>query len=109
DRAVFHREGEAGLGVEAERETERGADRAAVRDYDDVAAAIGLDQQMDRARDPLHHIDEALAARDAFMCGRVPEAVKRAAPRVAQLLIGEALPIAEALFGEVGDRLGVGA
>src|SRR5713226_10686643 len=67
DRAVFHREGEAGLGFEPEREAERGADRAAMRDGDDVAAAIGLDQRMDRARDPLHHIDEAFAARDAFM------------------------------------------
>src|SRR6266446_7948619 len=63
DRAVFHREGEARLGVEPEREAEGGADRAAMCDGDDVAAAIGLDQRMDRARDPLHHIDKALAAR----------------------------------------------
>src|SRR3954452_18531619 len=43
DRAVFHREGEAGFGFEPEREAERGADRAAMRDRDDVTAAIGVE------------------------------------------------------------------
>src|SRR6266704_1808536 len=95
DRAVFHREGEAGFGFETERETERGADRAAMRDGDDVAAAMRLDQRMDRPRDALHHVDKALTARRALNRRGVPEAVKCAAPRVAQLVIGEALPLAE--------------
>src|ERR1051325_7907079 len=36
DRAFFHRQGEAGFRFEVEREAERGADRAAMRDGDDV-------------------------------------------------------------------------
>src|SRR5207244_11336908 len=104
DRAVFHREGEARLGVEPEREAERGADGAAMRDGDDVAAAMGLDQRMDRPRDALHHIDEALAAGRGLMRRRVPEAMKRAAAGVPQLVISEALPLAKALLGEIGNR-----
>ena len=64
---------------------------------------------MDRARDPLHHIDKALAAGGALMRRRVPEAVERAAARMAQLVIGQALPVAETLLGEVGHRRRVGA
>src|SRR4051812_12282966 len=41
---------------------------------------------------------------------RVPETVERAAARLAQFLISQALPVAEALLGEVGDggRVGTG-
>ena len=96
-------------GFEAERQAERGADRAAMRHRDDVAAAIGVEHAMDRARDPLHHIDKALAAGRALMRRGMPEAVERAAARMAQLLVGQALPVAETLLGEIGDRRRVGA
>src|SRR3954454_1479756 len=108
DRAVFHREGEAGFGFEPEREAERRADRAAMRDGDDVAPAMCIEHKEDGAGDPLHHVDKALAAGRPLLRRGVPEAVKGAAARLAQLLIGQALPVAEALLGEVGDRLGLG-
>jgi hypothetical protein len=40
-RAVVDAEGERPLGLDAERHGERGADRAAMGDGDDVAAAMG--------------------------------------------------------------------
>ena len=40
-------------GFETERQAERGADRAAMRDGDDVAAAMRFEQPVDRARHPL--------------------------------------------------------
>src|SRR5437763_13786369 len=92
DRAVFHREGEAGLRFEAEREAERGADRAAMRDRDDVMPAIGIEHLVDRARHALHRVEEALAARRALMRRRMPETVERAAAGMAQFLVGQPLP-----------------
>ena len=41
-RAILDREGERGFGVEVERQRQRGADRAAMRDGDYVASGIGL-------------------------------------------------------------------
>ena len=64
---------------------------------------------MDRPRDALHHIDEALAAGRGLMRRRVPEAMKRAAAGVPQLVISEALPLAKALLGEIGVLRRVGA
>src|SRR3954468_354307 len=58
DRAVFHRERETRFRLQAERQPKRGADRAAMRHRDDVAAAIGVENAMDCARDPLHDIDK---------------------------------------------------
>ncbi len=78
-------------------------------DGDDVAPAMRIEHPMNGARDPLHHVDKALAAGRAFMRRRMPEAMERAAARLAQFLVGEALPIAKALLGEVGDCLGPGA
>src|SRR5258708_19065348 len=78
DRAIFHRESEARLGFEPEREAKRGADRAAMRDRDDVATATRLEQLVDRARHPLHYIHEAFAARRALMRPRMPATMKPA-------------------------------
>src|SRR3954462_13059062 len=64
---------------------------------------------MDRPRDPLHHIDKTLAPGGALMRRGVPEAVERAAARMAQLVIGQALPVTETLLGEIGQRWRVGA
>src|SRR5829696_6274232 len=106
-RAVLHRERETGLRLEAEREPQGGADRAAMRDGDDVAAAVWVENRVDRARDALHHVDEAFAAGRPLMRRRVPKAVELPAARMAQLVVGQALPVAEALLGEVGDRRGL--
>src|SRR5438067_13087148 len=73
DRAVFHRKGEAGFRLEVEREAERRADRATMRDGDDVAPAMRVKHPVDGARNALHHIDKALAARRALMRRRMPE------------------------------------
>src|ERR1051326_965879 len=83
DRAVFHRKSEARFRFEVEREAERRADRAAMGDRDDVMPAMRVEHPMDGARDPLHHVDKALAARGALMRGGMPEAVKRSAARLA--------------------------
>src|SRR3954462_3418757 len=109
DRAVFHREGEAGFGFEPEREAQRRADRAAMRDGDDVAPAMDIEHKVNGAGDPLHHVDKALAAGRPLLRRGVPEAVKGAAARLAQLLIGQPLPLAEILLGQIGDRLGLRA
>ena len=67
-------------------------------------------QPVDRARHPLAQVDEALAARRPLMRRRVPEQMEVAAADFSQLVIGEALPLAEILLGEVGidERLGAG-
>src|SRR5579863_7361720 len=96
-RAVLHRKGEASLGFEPKREAECGADRAAMGDGDDVAAAMRRDQRVDGARHTLHDIDKTLAAGRPLMRRSVPEAVERAAARMAQFFIGQALPVAETL------------
>ena len=44
DRAILDREGEGGLGMEVERQRQSGADGAAMRDGDDVASGMCLDQ-----------------------------------------------------------------
>src|SRR6202035_3788587 len=62
DRAILDREGERGFGVEIERERQSGADGAAMRDGDDVASGIGLDQPVNRPGHPLDDRSEALAA-----------------------------------------------
>src|SRR5437660_9379307 len=107
DRAVFHRKGEAGFRLEFKREAERRADRAAMRDGDDVAPAMRVEHPVDGARNALHHIDKALAARGAFMRRRMPEPVKGAATRLAQFFVGQPLPIPKALLRKVGDRLSI--
>src|SRR6516162_2613492 len=76
DRAILDREGERGFGIEAERQRQGSADRAAMRHSDDVVPWVGLDQLMDRARDPLDHRDEALAARRGFVGRGVPKTMK---------------------------------
>ena len=73
-------------------------------DGDDVASAIWFEQPMDRLRHPLHHIGEALAAGRPLMRRGMPEAMERAGARLAQFLVGQPLPLAEALLGEIGDR-----
>src|SRR5262249_28683289 len=108
-RAILGREGEAGLRFEAERQAEGAPNGAAMRDGDDVAAAMLVEYVMDRPRDALEHVDKALAARRPLVCRRMPEAVERAAARVLQFLVGEALPITKTLLGEIGDRLGFGS
>src|SRR5579862_3720720 len=75
-RAILQRERQAMLRLEAEREPQSTADRAAMRDGDDVAAAMFLDEREDRAVDPRHHLDKALATGDALVRRRVPEAVE---------------------------------
>ena len=78
-----------------------------MRDGDDVAPAMRVEHPVDGARNALHHIDKALAARGAFMRRRMPEPVERAAPRMAQFLVGQPLPLAKALLRKIGDRLGI--
>src|SRR5215472_10443923 len=76
DRAILDRESERCFGIEAERQRQSGADRAAMRNSDDVLPGIALDQLVDRSRDPLDHRDKALAARRGFMGGGVPKTMK---------------------------------
>src|SRR5215472_18261985 len=109
DRAILDREGERGFGIEAECQRQSGADRAAMCNSDDVLPGIALDQLVDRARDPLDHRDEALAAWWRLVRRGVPKTVEIAGARFLQFLIGEALPLAEILFGEVGNRDGAGS
>ena len=90
------------LGFETERQAQRGADRAAMRDGDDVTAAMRLGELKDRPGHPRHQIGETLAARHALIRRRMPKPVERAAARVAQLVVGHALPIAEILLGQIG-------
>src|SRR5262249_56322941 len=71
---------------------------------DNVPAGIGLDQPMDGARHPLDDRQETLAAWRGLMGRRVPEPVEIAGPGFLQFLIAEALPVAEILFGEFGQR-----
>src|SRR5256885_12758479 len=78
-----------------------------MRDGDDVAPAMRVEHPADGARNALHHIDKALAARGALMRRRMPEPVERAAPRMAQFLVGQPLPIPKTLLRKIGDRLGI--
>ena len=67
------------IGLKAERQAQGAADRAAMRDRDDVAAAMFLGQLEDRPRHPGHHVDKALAAGNTLMRRGMPETVERAA------------------------------
>src|SRR5258708_9074309 len=87
DRAIFHRESEARLGFEPEREAKRGADRAAMRHRDDVATATGLEQLVDRAPHPLHYIHEAFPAGGALMRRRLPPTPTLTPTRITHLHI----------------------
>src|ERR1700748_3066491 len=60
ERAILDCEGESGFGIEVERQCQCRADRAAMRDGDDVAAGMGLDELVDRTRYPLDHRDKTL-------------------------------------------------
>src|SRR5215469_8981623 len=75
-----------------------------MRDHDDVAPRIHLDQLVDCPRYPIDNIKKAFAARSRLMCRGVPKAMKIAATKSVQLLICEALPFARMLLGEIVDR-----
>ena len=94
----------AASGSRRERVGECRADRAAMRDGDDVAAGMRLDQTVDRPRHPCHDIDEALAAGRRQMRRRMPEPRRSAAAQPIDLLVGHSLPIAEMLLGEIGQQ-----
>ena len=74
DRAILDSKGERRFRVEAERQRQCRPDRAAMRDGDDVAPGICLDQLMDSARHPLDDGEKALTAWNHLMCRRMPEA-----------------------------------
>src|SRR3569833_378679 len=74
-RAIVDGEGEGPLRLAAERQRERGADRAAMGDRDDVAAAIEPGQPRHRLADAVDHLVEALAAGRRLVRRRQPEAV----------------------------------
>src|SRR6516162_2815373 len=76
----------------------------AMRDGDDVAPGICLDQLMDGARHPLDDGEKALTAWNHLMCRRMPEAMKFAGAALVQLLVGETLPYAKVLLREIVDH-----
>src|ERR1700749_129499 len=67
DRAILDCERERGFGMEVERQCQRGADRAAMRDGNDFLSGMRLDQLVDGTRHPLDHRNETLAARRGLM------------------------------------------
>ena len=79
-----------------------------MRDGDDVAPGICLDQPVDRPRHTLNDSKEALAARSGFMCRGMPEAMEIAGTGLVQVAVSEALPFAEILLGEIIDPTACG-
>jgi hypothetical protein len=70
----------------------------------DVGPGISFGQPMDRPADLRSDRQETLAARRCLMRRCVPEAMEVAVARLAQLLIGQALPLAKILLCEIGER-----
>jgi hypothetical protein len=89
------------LRVQIERDRQRGADRAAVGDRDDVAPGVFAGQARDHRTDPLDHLDEALAARRRLDGRGMPEAVPLAVAALVQFVVGQPLPVAEVLLRQI--------
>ena len=97
-RTIVDVEGEALLGLTAERKPDRRLDRSAMRDDDHVLARLlGVDA-LDRAADAVIEIHETLAAGRGFVDRRKPVAADRPAREERRAI--HALPFAEMLFGE---------
>ena len=101
DREVVDAECQRAFRIEAERERERGADRAPVGHGNDVAACVLRRPAGDGGGDPLDHVDEALALRRGHMGRRNPVLVGEAARLGRDLVPGEPLPRAEILLVQV--------
>src|ERR1700756_3593886 len=104
-RAVLDGETERPLRLEPEGMGQRGADRAAMSDDDDVALGVAPAEALDGRTYPCHDDREALAPRRRLACRRVPEAMHAAVAPALQLVIAQALPVAEVLLDE-GRLLG---
>src|SRR6185295_14521452 len=102
--AGIDREAKNTLRIDAERDGERGPDGPAMNHRDDVAAGMLGRDARHGAADSRDHVLEALAARRPLGGGRMPEPVIDATALCLQLLIGEALPVAEMLLRQLaGD------
>src|SRR5215207_4940551 len=97
-RTIVDIESETFLGLTAERKSDRGPDRAAVRHHDHIPARLlGVDAR-DRAASAVIEVHETLAAGRRFIDGRKPVAADRQA-RVKCRAI-HALQLAKMLLGE---------
>ena len=101
DRDIVDLEPHRRLGMHVEGMRQRRPNRAAMRRRHDVAAAILVGQAVDRAHRAIAQVAEALAARRPEFRRREPEQMA-VAGLVRDLGIGEALPFAERLLGEIG-------
>ena len=79
-----------------------------MRDGDDVASGMCLDQLADCPRHPLDDGEKALAARGRFVWRGMPEAMEIAGTGLVQVAVSEALPFAEILLGEIIDPTACG-
>jgi hypothetical protein len=104
DRASVDRKRQRRLGIETERQPQCRANRAAMGYGDKIAAGMVLDQAVDRSAYPRGDRHETFATRRRLMRWRMPKAMEIAVARLAQRVIGKALPFAEILFGEVRHR-----
>ena len=73
ERAILDDEAQGRLRIEPQCKRQGGADGAAVRDGNDVAAAMLGGEPVNRRTHALHEVDEALSARCTLVRGREPE------------------------------------
>jgi hypothetical protein len=100
-RAIVDHESEAAARRQAESNGDRGTNRSAMCNGDNVPALVGLVHARDRGADPYNEIGEAFAVWRAFVRSRIPEGVRLLLAVHQKLVAIESLPISEMLLGEV--------
>ena len=101
DRDIVDLEAHRRLGMQVEGVRQRRADRAAMRRRHDVAAFMLGGQPVDAAHGAVAQVDEALAALGPELRRSQPEQMV-VGMVLGDLDIGETLPLAEMLLGEIG-------
>src|SRR4051812_26181792 len=96
-RAIIDGEGETFFGLTSQREPDRGLDRAAVRDGDDVPARLFGIEAINRAFDAIIKIHEAFAARRRIVDRCKPVAADLDRPASEKGRAVQALPLPEML------------
>ena len=98
-RAIVDHESEAAARRQAESNGDRGTNRSAMCNGDNVPALVGLVHARDRGADPYNEIGEAFAVWRAFVRSRIPEGVRLLLAVHQKLVAIESLPISEMLLG----------
>src|SRR5262245_43359051 len=100
-RAVIDGEGHDALRLDAERDGEGSANGAAMGHGDDVPAAVSGRKTLYGRPDACHDVEKAFAVGWAFASRPQPEIIAGDAAQIVQLTVGQAVPGADMLLGDI--------